>query len=124
MIDDPTYNGCANQRYGPDTVTSRDLCRWPAAQKRTASPQAEIAIPAASDPRVGVASTSTSAPETKPSATRKRASVATRASRIGRARPRNPSDTPGSATRLHGREPPLNGIPHFGHFHVEEAHAR
>ena len=38
MIDEPTYSGCANQRYGPDAVTSRDLLRCPAAQMRSASP--------------------------------------------------------------------------------------
>ena len=45
MTDEPTYSGCANQRYGPDAVTSRDLFRWPAAQIRSASPSAAIDTP-------------------------------------------------------------------------------
>ena len=36
MMEDPTYSGCANQRYGPDAVTSRALLRWPEAQTRRA----------------------------------------------------------------------------------------
>ena len=59
MTDDPTYNGCAHHRYGPDAVTSRDLLRCPAAQTRIASPQAETVMPATRDAPVGCASTST-----------------------------------------------------------------
>src|SRR5688572_29306367 len=87
MIEDPTYSGCANQRYGPDEVTSRDLLRCPAAQIRSPSPTAARAAPTPSVGPVGSASHSTSAAEANPSGTRLRASPsASRARRqIGRA---------------------------------------
>ena len=39
MIDRADIEGCANQRYGPEEVTSRDLFRCPAAHTRSASPK-------------------------------------------------------------------------------------
>src|SRR5262245_7834970 len=75
VTDDPTYSGCATQRYGPEVVTSRALLRWPAAQTRKSSPPAARLNPMAIDRAVGVASASTIAPNTKPSVTRRRAST-------------------------------------------------
>src|SRR5207249_10479357 len=72
---EPTYRGWATHRYGPDVVTSRDLFRCPAAQMRMPSPIAAIPKPIASDRAVGCASARTSAPNTNPSVTRRRASA-------------------------------------------------
>src|SRR5437899_1257146 len=44
ITDDPTYSGCAVQRYGPVEVTSLAFLTWPAAQIRIASPA--LAMPA------------------------------------------------------------------------------
>src|SRR5438094_485591 len=104
MTDDPTYSGCANQRYGPDEVTSRDLFRWPAAQMRSASPAAAIDMPTAIDLAVGSAAMSTSGAKTHPSATRNRASSCV--------------DTAGSIT-----ESPFDGAEHFVDLDLLEAHA-
>src|ERR1043166_7109752 len=111
ITDEPTYNGCADHRYGPETVTSRDFCRWPAAQKRIASPTADTVMPAATDARLGCARISTSAPNTKPSATRNRASPAT-------STPRKRSDT--SRSRV---EAPLDRVEHLLHLDIEQTHA-
>src|SRR5439155_2734875 len=72
MIAEPTYSGCAVQRYGPDEVTSLDLLRCPAAQIRIASPIAAIEAPMATVDRVGVATQKTSAADANPSGTRLR----------------------------------------------------
>src|SRR3954470_10565643 len=112
ITDDPTYSGCATQRYGPDTVTSLDLRKCPAAQIRIASPHAAIDMPISRDSGVGCARTSTRTPKTNPSATRKRANVL-----ITRYR-----DPPSDTFRLR-TEPPLDGVEHFGHLDVEQAHA-
>src|SRR5260221_2834274 len=117
MIDDPIYKGCANQRYGPDAVTSRALFKCPAAQIRSASPHAAIDTPMASDAGVGRASTSTRTPNRKPDATRTRASRAAR-----RPLARMPGGE-GSATAAPARESPVDRRQHFFDLDVEQAHA-
>src|ERR1700680_2019419 len=78
---------------------------------RIASPHDATAMPAAIDDRFGCARIHTSAPNTNPRATRRRASPAT-------SRARTPSDTIRS-----GLETPLHCIDHLGDFNVEQAHA-
>src|SRR5690348_13225973 len=104
---DPTYNGCANQRYGPDAVTSRDLFRCPAAQMRRSSPGSAISAPATSVAPVGCASQITTMANRNPSGTRARASRFVR-----------------SATcLLRGSQPPLDCREHFSDLDIQQAHA-
>src|SRR4029079_9697650 len=100
---DPRYSGCATHRYGPDDVTSRDLLRWPAAQKRSYAQTAAIDMPSTIDRTVGCAKTSVATPHRKPSATRLRASTATTESTIGNAT--------------------FDGVDPFPRLDVEQAHA-
>src|SRR5262245_28570685 len=109
MIAEPIYKGCASQRYGPDVVTSRDLFKWPAAQIRNASPNTATADPMPSDVPLGFASHSTSAPNTKPRLTRRRASTATTLERS--------LLTPAS------RQTTFDGREDFADLDVEKAHA-
>src|SRR4051812_34697691 len=106
-IEDPTYSGCANHRYGPEDVTSRDLFKWPAAQIRNTSPAAATALPASSVAPDGCESHTTSTANTNPSGTRRRARRAVR------------SATP----LLRCRETTLDGGQHFADTDVEQAHA-
>src|SRR6185295_12756550 len=85
---------------------------------RNSSPHAAIEMPAIRDWRVGCARISTSTPNTKPSATRRRAMPATRVSRTVWARPRRRSDT----IRLRGQAA-FDGADHLSDLDVEQAHA-
>src|SRR5947207_7821424 len=78
---DPAYRGWCVILYGPDLVTSLPFSRCPAAQKRSNSPAAAIALPAASVANVGCASHKTAAPNRNPSGTRLRASASSRRAR-------------------------------------------
>src|SRR5262245_45938285 len=73
ITDDPTYNGCALQRYGPERVTSRPFSRCPAAQMRMSSPTIAIARPMRQLDSVGCARTAVTTAVTNPSGTRFRA---------------------------------------------------
>src|ERR671931_2276396 len=121
ITDEPTYNGWATNLYGPDEVTSRPFFKWPAAQKRMASPAAATLRPMPSDRGVGWASASTIAPNTNPSVTRRRASA-----RMTMCRGPSfcnrvccTSDT----TRLQ-RQPTVDRRDDFFHRHIEQTHAR
>src|SRR5437870_9620247 len=118
ITDDPIYRGCANQRYGPDAVTSRALLRCPAAQIRITSPATAIEVPTTSEAGVGAANQKTSAPAPNPNGTRLRASASARRARH-RAMRLSVSDT----TAL-GRQTPLHGAHHFVDLDIHQTHRR
>src|SRR5262245_45290879 len=129
ITDEPTYSGCANQRYGPDDVTSRDLLRCPAAQTRNASPNTAIAVPASSASGVGWASHNTSAPKTNPSITRLRARAsmkpAAESASCERGDPLPAPERPGgrSLPTTARSQATLDRRQHLGHLDVDQAHA-
>src|SRR5512139_3088957 len=75
---EPRYKGWPDHRYGPELVTSRPFCTWPAAQTRRLSPSNATSPPETSVHQFGRARRSTAAPKTNPSGTRSRARRPTR----------------------------------------------
>src|SRR5439155_20086353 len=122
--DDPTYSGCAVQRYGPVEVTSLAFLTWPAAQIRIASPARAMTAPTATVAGVGDASHNTTTANAKPSGTRLRASASARRARNrASASARRPdSRATRSNTRRLGRKAALDGGQYFLDVYVHETH--
>src|SRR5437667_7699972 len=124
ITDDPTYSGCAVQRYGPVEVTSLAFLTWPAAQIRIASPALAMAAPTATVAGVGDASHNTTTANAKPSGTRLRASASARRARnrasASARRPRSRDRR--SNTRRLGGKAPLDGGQYFLDVYVHETH--